>query len=82
MYVLRDGRESAIDKAIPSDCDVVTLKKKTANYYIYDKTARHLEKIRQTDYKEINDYVSGGKNADNVLVYSRHSSNSIVIVFR
>ena len=82
MYVLRDGRESAIDKAIPSDCDVVTLKKKTPNYYIYDKTARHLEKIRQTDYKEINDYVSGGKNADNVLVYSRHSSISIVIVFR
>lgn len=82
LYVVRDGRENTIDQMIPGNCDVVTLKKKSANYYIYDQTAQRLDKIQQTDFSEINDYVSGGECADNVLVYSRHSSNSIVIVFR
>lgn len=82
LYVVRDGRENTIDQMIPGNCDVVTLKKKSANYYIYDETERRLDKIQQTDFNEINDYVSSGDAADNVLVYSRHSSNSIVIVFR
>ena len=60
----------------------MTLKKKAANYYIYDKSERKTAKIKQTDYKVINDYVSVGKDADTVLAFSRHSSNSVVIVFR
>lgn len=82
LYVVRDGRENTIGTVRPYECDVVTLKKKAANYYIYDKSERKTAKIKQTDYKVINDYVSVGKDADTVLAFSRHSSNSVVIVFR
>ena len=83
IYVLKDSRTADIANAALENCEMVPLRKKTPVYYVYDKKGSSMDQIlTKVSAEEVNDYISGGANADNVLVYARHSQSSVIIIFR
>lgn len=83
VYVLPESKADLIDEAALSDCKMTAVKRRQAQYYVYDTTeSKDKDFLTAVTNDSVNDYLNTGAGADKVLVSTYASEYSAVVIFR